>query len=249
MTNQNFFTLLTGIIILCGFTIQSKAQTSISLRSQWLDPTNLFTEDTPTLESTTDVAIGGPFNLHLYYAHDIANLIPIYLIGGINYNLSSKSIDSLSVNNNIQEVPKVSSDLMLTYQYFHTLNQLSAIQPVFTINRNFVRKSSASVHTLMAELSPWMSLNREEWYQDGFYFTTKYSYKKYIKKWGFDTNFSAIAVKVVENDWDAFVVGGVLGISATYLPVKTSLDIVLNKPFITDEQNDLDFTIGISKEF
>ena len=248
MTNQNFFKLLIGSI-LCGFMIQSKAQTSISLRSQWLDPTNLFTEDTPTMEFTSDVEIGGPFNLHFYYAHDIDNLIPIYLIGGINYNLLSKSIDSLVVNNITQEIPKVSTDLMLTYQYFHTLNELSAIQPVFTINRNFVRKPSASVHTLMAEFSPWMSLNRKEWYQDGFYLTAKYNYTKYIKKWGFDTNFSAITVKVVEKDWDAFVIGGVLGISATYLPFKTSLDVVLNKPIITDEENDFDFTIGIIKEF
>ena len=47
----------------------------------------------------------------------------------------------------------------------------------------------------------------------------------------------------------AFVIGGVLGISATYLPFKTSLDVVLNKPIITDEENDFDFTIGIIKEF
>ncbi|MDX1285324.1 MAG: hypothetical protein R3182_09935 [Draconibacterium sp.] len=249
MTNQNYFRLFVGVL-LCSFFIQSKAQTSVSLRSQWLDPTNLFTEDTPTMEFATNVTIVGPFNLHFYYAHDMHNLIPIYLIGGINYSHTSKIVENLLLpNNKLQEIPKVSKDIMFTYQYFHTLDQLSALQPVFTINRNFVSNPSASVHTLMAEFSPWMSLQREYWYQDGFYLTTKYNYAKFINKWEFNTNISAIAVKVVEEDWDAFVIGAVFGISTKFLPFNSSLDIVLNKPLITDEENDLDFTIGITKEF
>lgn len=67
--------------------------------------------------------------------------------------------------------------------------------------------------------------------------------------WAFDTNFSTIAVKIVAEDWDAFVIGAVFGVSANFLPLKTSIDIVLHKPIVTDEENELDFTIGISKEF
>jgi hypothetical protein len=54
---------------------------------------------------------------------------------------------------------------------------------------------------------------------------------------------------VVEKEWDAFVLGEVLDLSAEFVPLKTTLDVVLNRPLITDEADDLGFTIGIIKEF
>lgn len=236
--------------LLFVFVLNCKAQTSVSFRSQWLDPTNLFTEEKPTGEFNTEFSVGGPWSLYFYYAHDLKNLTPIYLIGGVNHTHESIKADSLVfARQEARMIPNRSRVIFVSYQYSETVDNLSWIQPVITWNWNFLRKPSNSVHTFTAEVSPWMSLQRGDRYQDGGFINAQYNYTKHLNKWILSGNLKTIAVKVVEKEWDAFVLGEVLDLSAEFVPLKTTLDIVLNRPLITDEADDLGFTIGIVKEF
>jgi len=64
-----------------------------------------------------------------------------------------------------------------------------------------------------------------------------------------NSNLSTIAIVVLEEERDVFVLGEILTLSATYLPFNTTLEVVLNKPLITKDDDDLGFTVGLIKEF
>ena len=237
-------------LALCCFIMNVNAQNSVSLKSQWLDPTNLFTEKTPTAEFSSTFSVGGPWSLYFYYAHDIKGLTPIYLIGGVNNTRDSKNIDSLQFTpSDARTFPKYSRNIFVSYQYSETIRQLSWIQPIVTWDWNFIKKPSKSVHTLTAEISGWMSFQRADSYQDGGYISGKYTYAKHFEKWLLNGSLSTLAIEVFEPERDIFVLGEVLNLSSTYIPIKTTLEVVLNKPLITDEDNEMGFTIGLIKEF
>lgn len=241
--------IFVGLILFC-LSFNNTAQTSLSLKSQWLDPTNLFTEKTPTAEFNTTFPMGGNWSLNFYYAHDIENLSPIYLIGGINNTHESIKKDSLSFSlENVRIFPKYSSNIFLSYQFSETISQLSWIQPIITWNWNFLKNSSKSVHTFTAEISSWMSIQRGDIYQDGGYISGQYNYAQHFEKWILNANLSTIAVKVFEPERNLFILGEVLKLSSSYLPFKTTLEMVLNKPLVTKENKDLGFTIGLIYAF
>lgn len=227
-----------------------KAQNSVSIKSQWLDPTNLFTEKVPTAEFSSKFSVGGLWTLYFYYAHDIEHLTPVYLIGGVNNTRDSDRKDSLQFSSPEARVfPKYSRNIFVSYQYSETIRHLSWIQPIITWNWNFIKKPSRTVHTLSAEVSGWMSFQREDKFQDGGYISGKYSYEKHFEKWILNGSFSTLAIEVFEPDRDLFVLGEVLNLSPKYTPWKTTLEVVLNKPLITEEDNELGFTVGLIKEF
>ena len=45
------------------------------------------------------------------------------------------------------------------------------------------------------------------------------------------------------------MLGEVLNLSSKYIPWNTTLEVVLNKPLITEEDDELGFTVGLIKEF
>jgi len=250
MTTKTWLNRIGIAICFLLFTIGLKAQINVSLRSQWLDPTNLFTEKKPTGEFSSEFSVGGPWSLYFYYAHDLRNLTPIYMIGGLNNTHESEKSDSLVfAKQDVRKIPKSSRVIFVSYQYSETVDHLSWIQPIATWNWNFFKNASKTVHTLTAEISPWMSIQRGNRFQDGGFINGQYNYTKHLEKWILSGNLKTIAVKVVEKEWDAFVLGEVLDLSATFVPIKTTLDIVFNKPIITDEDDKMGFTIGIIKEF
>lgn len=237
-------------LILYCLTLFSNAQTSVSLKSQWLDPTNLFTEKVPTAEFSSTFSVGGNWSLYFYYAHDVDHLSPIYLIGGVNNTRESLKTDSLIfLKSPARTFSKHSRNIFVSYQYSQTIRQLSWIQPIITWDWNFIKNPSKSVHTLTAEISGWMSFQRGDEYQDGGYINGKYNYAKHFEKWILNGNLSTIAITVFEPERDIFVLGEVLALSAAYLPFKTTLEVVLNKPLITKDDDKLGFTIGLIKEF
>ncbi|WP_346857331.1 hypothetical protein [uncultured Draconibacterium sp.] len=245
----NLKTLAVSFMLLCLSSFVN-AQTSFSLKSQWLDPTNLFTEKKPTAEFSTTFPVGGDWSIYFYYAHDIENLSPIYLIGGVNNTRNSENEDSLLFSSPDARVfPKFSRNIFLSYQYSETIRQLSWFQPIITWNWNFLRQSSKSVHTLTAEASGWLSFQRGDEYQDGAYINAKYNYAKHFETWILNMNLSTIAVEVYEPDNDIFVLGEVLSLSSTYIPFNTTLEVVINKPLVTKENSDFGFTVGLIKEF
>ncbi len=239
--------IVVAITLLC-LALNVKAQNSVSLKSQWLDPTNLFTEKKPTAEFSSTFSVGGPWSLNFYYAHDIEGLTPIYLIGGVNNTYESDQKESLTFSE-ARTFSKRSRNIFVSYQYSETVRQLSWIQPIVTWDWNFIKNPTKSVHTLTAEISGWMSIQRGNEYQDGGYINAKYNYAKHFEKWILNTNLSTIAVEVFEPNRDIFVLGEVLSLSSTYIPFNTSLEVVLNKPLITKEDSDLGFTVGLIKEF
>ena len=236
-------------IILFFLVVNIYGQTSISLKSQWLDPTNLFTEKVPTAEFSTTFSVGGDWSLYFYYAHDIEHLSPIYLIGGVNNTHESQKTDSLIFSiAPTRTFSKYSRNIFMSYQYGETNNYLSWAQPIITWDWNFVKNPSKSVHTLTAEISGWLSFQRDT-YQDGGYINAKYNYAKHFEKWVMNGTASTLAVAIFEPQRDAFVLGQVLTLSTTYLPFKTSLEVVLNKPIYTTDNDDFGFTVGLIKEF
>jgi hypothetical protein len=236
--------------LMFGLSVQLIGQTSVSLKSQWLDPTNLFTEKKPTVEFNTNLNLGGCWSLNFYYAHDVRNLSPIYLISGFNYLSESKRIDSLSfASSQSRFFPKYSRNIFVSYQYSQTVRQLSWIQPIVTWNWNFIRSAAKTVHTFTAETSGWLSVQRGDKHQDGTFINGKYTYSKHLDKWIFSANVTTIAVGIFEDSRDIFVLGEVLRLSSTYRPFKTTLEMVFNKPLITPEDDRLGFTIGLTKEF
>ncbi len=247
---KNSLKLFFCSMILLGWSVNTTGQTSVALRSQWLDPTNLFTEKKPTAELNTTFSVGGKWSLNFYYAHDVENLTPIYLIGGANYTKESAVKDSLDLGAiAARVVPKFSRNLFLSYQYSETVRQLSWFQPIMTWNWNFVRQRSGIVHTITPEISGWLSFQRGDNYQDGCYVKAKYNCAKHLEKWILNGSFSSLAVDVFEKEQELFVFGQVLNLSSTYLPWKTTVEVVLNKPLITDGDDRLGFTAGIVKEF
>ena len=133
MNFKPFLKLIFVSLFLFCLSINTNAQTSISLKSQWLDPTNLFTEKTPTAEFKTTFPVGRNWSMCFYYAHDIENLTPIYFVGGVNNTHESIKKDSLSFSpKDVRIFPKYSSNIFLSYQFSETLNQLSWIQPIIT---------------------------------------------------------------------------------------------------------------------
>ncbi|HPE77362.1 MAG TPA: hypothetical protein P5210_12215 [Draconibacterium sp.] len=237
-------------IVLFFFSLNIYAQTSVSLKSQWLDPTNLFTEKVPTAEFNTTFSVGGNWSLNFYYAHDVEHLSPIYLIGGVNNTRESSKKDSLVfAKSPARTFSKYSRNIFVSYQYSQTIRQLSWVQPIVTWDWNFIKNPSHSVHTLTAEISGWMSIQRENEYQDGGYINGKYNYARHFEKWLLNSNLSTIAIVVLEEERDVFVLGEILTLSATYLPFNTTLEVVLNKPLITKDDDDLGFTVGLIKEF
>ena len=236
-------------VVLFCLALEINGQTSVSIKSQWLDPTNLFTEKTPTAEFISTFSAGGQWSLSFYYAHDIDNLTPIYLYGGVNNTRESTKTDSLSFSTKARAFPKYSRNIFVSYQYSETIRQLSYVQPFITWNWNFIKKSSRSVHTFSAEISGWMSFQREDKYQDGGYISGKYSYAKHFEKWILNGSLSTLAIKVLEHEKNLFVLGEVLNLSTNYIPWNTTLEVVLNKPLVTEEDDDLGFTIGLIKEF
>lgn len=240
---------LVSIILLC-MVLNVNAQNSVSLKSQWLDPTNLFTEKTPTAEFSSTFPLDGLWSLYFYYSHDLKNLTPIYLIGGINNTRDSEKKDSLQFSLPEARVfPKFSRNIFVSYQYSETIRHLSWIQPVIMWNWNFIRKPSKVFHTLSAEVSGWMSFQREDKFQDGGYISGKYSYEKHFEKWILNGNLSTLAIKIFEPGWDLFVLGEVLKLSTKFIPWNTTLEVVFNKPLITEEDNKTGFTAGLIKEF
>ncbi len=194
--------------------------------------------------------LGGLWSLNFYYAHDIQNLSPIYLIGGVNHTKKSGEIDSLSFSSQKgRGFPKKSRNIFISYQYSQTVQQLSWIQPIYTLNWNITSNALRTVHTFTTEASGWMSIQRGDIHQDGAFINGKYTYSKHLDKWIFSGNLTNIGVGIFEADRDVFVLGEVLRLSSTYLPVKTTLEVVFNKPLITPEDNSLGFTVGVSKEF
>ena len=237
-------------IILFFFSLNNYAQTSVLLKSQWLDPTNLFTEKVPTAEFSTTFSVGGDWSLYFYYAHDIEHLSPIYLIGGINNTHESLKTDSLIFSKSpARTFTKYARNILLSYQFGETNNYLSWIQPIITWDWNFVKNPSKSVHTVTAEISGWLSFQRGDKYQDGGYVKGKYNYARHFEKWVMNGNLSTLAVTVLEPARDVFILGEVLTLSATYLPFNTTLEVVLNKPLITKDDDELGFTVGLIKEF
>ncbi|MCG6188190.1 hypothetical protein [Maribellus maritimus] len=239
-----------GTLTALFLSLNVTAQTSVSLKSQWLDPTNLFTEKVPTAEFSTTFSVGGPWSLYFYYAHDIEGLTPIYLIGGVNNTRESVRTDSLVFSSPEARVfPKYSRNIFVSYQYSETIRQLSWIQPIVTWDWNFIKNPSKSVHTLSAEVSGWMSFQRGNEYQDGGYISGKYNCAKHYEKWTFNGSLSTLAIEIFESGRNIFVLGEVLSLSSTYIPFNTTLEVVLNKPLITEEDSELGFTIGLIKEF
>lgn len=250
MKPENYLKKTAVVFIFLCLSFFLKAQTNVSLKSQWLDPTNLFTEKKPTAEFSSTFSVGGPWSLNFYYAHDIENLTPIYLIGGVNNTRESKKSDSLNFNSLVPRTfPKFTRNIFVSYQYSETIRQLSWFQPIITWDWNFLNQSSKSVHTFTAEVSGWMSFQRGNEYQDGGYINAKYNYAKHLEQWIFNMNLSTIAVNVFEPNTDIFVLGQVLSLSSTYIPFNTTLEVVLNKPLVTKEDDALGFTVGLIKEF
>lgn len=236
-------------LILFYFSTNINGQTSVALKSQWLDPTNLFTEKVPTAEFSTTFSVGGLWSLYFYYAHDIEGLTPIYLIGGVNNTRLSSIKDSLQFSlPKARTFARYSRNIFVSYQYSETIPQLSWVQPIITWDWNFIKKPSKSVHTLRAEVSGWMSTQRGE-FQDGGYISGKYNYAKHLEKWILNASLSTLAIKIFEPGKNLFVLGEVLNLSTTYLPFNTTLEVVLNKPLITEEDSELGFTAGLIKEF
>lgn len=247
-TKINLKLIFICLVLFC-FSLNIKAQTSIALKSQWLDPTNLFTEKVPTAEFSSTFPVGGLWSLYFYYAHDIEGLTPIYVIGGLNNTRESANKDSLTLlSPKARTFPKYSRNIFVSYQYSETIRQLSWIQPIITWNWNFIKKPSKTVHSVSAEISGWMSNQRGQ-YQDGGYISGKYSYEKHFEKWIVNGNLTTLAIKIFEPEWDMFVLGEVLNLSTTYLPLNTTLEVVLNKPLITEEDSELGFTVGLIKAF
>lgn len=241
--------IIFSFILFC-FVLNVYGQTSISLKSQWLDPTNLFTEEKPTAEFNTTIPIGGLWSFNFYYAHDIENMTPIYLIGGINNTRESLKTDSLIFSSlKARTFSKYSRNIFVSYQFSETINQLSWIQPIVTWNWNFIKNSSKSVHTLSAEISGWMSIQRGNEYQDGGYINGRYNYAKHLQKWILNGNLSTIAVNIFEPTGNTFVLGQVLSLSSTFIPINTTFEFVVNKPVITDGDDAFGFTFGLIKEF
>ena len=79
----NFKPIVFSIILYC-LAMNIYAQSSVSLKSQWLDPKNLFTEEVPTAEFSNNVSVGGDWSFYFYYAHDLEHLSPIFMIAGVN---------------------------------------------------------------------------------------------------------------------------------------------------------------------
>jgi len=238
-----------SLILIC-LTLSAQSQNSVSLKSQWLDPTNLFTEKVPTAEFISKFSVGGLWTLYFYYAHDIEHLTPVYLIGGVNNTRDSDRKDSLQFSLPKARVfQKYSRNIFVSYQYSETIHQLSWIQPIITWNWNFIKKPSRTIHTLSAEISGWMSIQRKIVFQDGGYISGKYSYEKHFEKWILSGSLSLLAIKIFEPDRNPFVLGEVLNLSTKYIPFNTTLEIVLNKPLITEEESELGFTVGLIKEF
>ncbi len=237
-------------LLLFCLSLNMNAQTSVSLKSQWLDPTNLFTEKVPTAEFNTTFPVCGNWSLSFYYAHDIEHLSPIYLFGGVNNTHNSQKTDSLSFSIAPARIfSKYSRNIFVSYQYSQTIRELSWVQPFITWDWNFIKNPSKSVHTITAEISGWMSFQREDEYQDGGYINGKYNYAKHFEKWIMNGNLSTIAIAVFEAKRDVFVLGEVLMLSATYLPFNSTIEVVLNKPLITKDDDTMGFTVGLIKEF
>lgn len=57
------------------------------------------------------------------------------------------------------------------------------------------------MHTLSAEVSGWMSIQRGE-FQDGGYISGKYGYEKHFEKWILNSSLSTLAIKIFEPDRD-----------------------------------------------
>jgi hypothetical protein len=244
------FKPVTFCIVLFFLSLNNYAQTSVSLKSQWLDPTNLFTEKVPTAEFNTTFSVGGNWSLNFYYAHDVEHLSPIYLIGGVNNTRESSKKDSLVfAKSPARTFSKYSRNIFVSYQYSQTIRQLSWVQPIVTWDWNFIKNPSKSVHTLTAAASGWVSFQRENEYQDGGYINGKYNFAKHFEKWLLNSNLSTIGIVVFEAERDIFVLGEILTLSSTYLPFNTTLEVVLNKPLITKDDDELGFTIGLIKEF
>jgi hypothetical protein len=241
--------IIFSILLLC-FVMNIYGQTSVSLKSQWLDPTNLFTEKVPTAEFNTTFSVGGDWSLNFYYAHDVEHLSPIYLIGGVNNTHESVKKDSLNFSISPDRTfSKYTRNIFVSYQYSQTIRQLSWVQPIVTWDWNFIKNPTKSVHTISAGISGWMSFQREDEYQDGGYINGKYNYAKHFEKWILNGNLSTIAIVVFEAERDVFVLGEILTLSATYLPFNTKLELVLNKPLITKDDDAMGFTVGLIKEF
>ncbi len=237
-------------IILLFVCLNIYGQTSVSLKSQWLDPTNLFTEKVPTAEFNTTFSVGGNWSLNFYYAHDIEHLSPIYLIGGVNNTHESLKIDSLTFSiSPARTFSKYSRNIFVSYQFGETNNYLSWIQPIITWNWNFIKNPSKSVHTVTAEISGWLSFQRGDEYQDGGYINGKYNYARHFEKWVLNGNLSTLAVTVLEPERKVFILGEVLTLSSTYLAFNTTLEVILNKPLITKDDDAMGFTVGLIKEF
>lgn len=238
-----------ALFVFC-LSLNVNAQTSISLKSQWLDPTNLYTVKKPTAEFNTTFPIAGNWSFTFYYAHDIENLTPIYLIGGVNNSHESIQKDSLIFSPTEARIfPSSSNNLFVSYQFSETLNQMSWVQPIYTWNWNFLKNNTETVHTITAEVSAWMSIQRGDIYQDGGYVNAKYNYAKHFNKWILNGNLSTIAIGVIEPNRNIFVLGEVLSLSSTYLPYRSTLELVFNKPIITKDNSEFGFTIGLSYEF
>ncbi len=241
--------IIFSILLFC-LTINIYGQTSVSLKSQWLDPTNLFTEKVPTGEFSTTFSVGGDWSLYFYYAHDLEHLSPIYLIGGVNKTHESLKTDSLVfMKTPARTFAKHSRNILMSYQFGETNNYLSWIQPIITWDWNFIKNPSKSVHTITAEISGWLSFQRGDKYQDGGYISGKYNYARHYEKWVLNGNLSTLAVSVLEPARDVFILGEVLSLSTTYLPFNTTLEVVLNKPLITKDDDAMGFTVGLIKEF
>jgi len=250
MNSKTFLKLTFIILALFYLSMNNYAQTSISLKSQWLDPTNLFTEDKPTAEFNTTIPIKGNWSLSFYYAHDLENLTPIYLYGGVNNSHESEKKDSLSFSINKARIfPSYSNNLFISYQFSETQNQVSWIQPIYTWNWNFLNNRSNSVHTFTAEITGWMSIQRGDLFQDGGYINAQYNYAKHFENWILNGNLSTLALGITDPNGEIFVLGEVINLSSTYVPFNTTLELVLNKPLITKDNNELGFTVGIIHEF
>ena len=244
------FTPIVFSIILFFFAMNMNAQNSVSFKSQWLDPTNLFTEKVPTGEFSTTFSVGGDWSLYFYYAHDLEHLSPIYLIGGVNNTHESLKTDSLIFSKSpARTFAKYARNILVSYQFGETNNYLSWIQPIISWDWNFIKNPSKSVHTVTAEISGWLSFQRGDEYQDGGYINGKYNYARHFEKWVLNGNLSTLAVTLIEPERKVFIFGEVLTLSTTYLPFKTTLEVVLNKPLITKDDDELGFTIGVIKEF
>lgn len=204
----------------------------------------------PTAEFNTTFPVAGNWSMTFYYAHDLENISPIYLFGGVNYSNEATQKDSLSFSTKGARVfPKYSNNLFISYQFSETQNQVSWIQPIYTWNWNFLRTASKSVHTVTAEITGWMSIQRVDLLQDGGYIKGQYNYAKHFDKWILNGNVSTLALGIKEPTRNIFVLGQVLTVSSTFVPCNTTLEMVLNKPLITKDNNELGFTVGLIHEF